>query len=168
VRLHEAAAHLEIRQVLYRYCRGVDRGEPETIASVYHPDAYDRHGSWEGPGKDFAAYLVPAMDAVPAVGQHHITNVLIELSGEAADVESYFIAFHPQAGPGGPQHALVCGRYLDRFERRNGTWLIVDRQVVVDLSRLMDATESWPGAVSFPAGGHREADLSARRRPPEN
>ena len=163
---HDAiTAHLEIQQVLYRYCRGVDRGEVETIASVYHPDARDRHGAFEGAGKDFATYLVAAMDAVPAVGQHHITNVLIELSGQAADVESYFIALHPQAGPDGAQHVLVCGRYLDRFESRDGAWLIADRQVVIDFSRELGSQTPWPNASHFLPGGRRQADPSASRRP---
>lgn len=163
MRPDDVAAHLEIQQVLYRYCRGVDRGEPETIASVYHPDARDRHGAWEGLGRDFAAYLVPQMDAAPLVGQHHITNVLIELSGAAAQVESYFIAFHPEVGPDGPRFAQVCGRYLDRFERRDGAWRIADRQVVVDLAHVLEGVPTWPGAARFPTGGRRDADPSASR-----
>jgi len=159
----EVAAHLEIQQALYRYCRGVDRGEPETIASVYHPDARDRHGAWEGLGRDFAAYLVPQMDAVPVVGQHHITSILIELAGAEAEVESYFIAFHPEAGPDGPRFVQVCGRYLDRFERRGGAWRIAARQVVVDIARVLDDAPTWPGAARFPAGGRRDADPSASR-----
>ena len=159
--LDEIAAHLEIQQVLYRYCRGVDRGDAELVASVYHPDAVDAHGAWSGLGKDFAAYLVPNMDQVPLIGQHHITNVLIELQGERADVESYFIALHPEATAEGASHALVCGRYLDRFERREGRWLIAARQVVLDVSRALTREPDWRGAAFFPAGGRREADPSA-------
>ncbi|MDB5446065.1 MAG: hypothetical protein JWQ97_1382, partial [Phenylobacterium sp.] len=33
--LEELAAHIEIQQVLYRYCRGVDRGDVALLASVY-------------------------------------------------------------------------------------------------------------------------------------
>ena len=161
--LEQVSAHLEIQQVLYRYCRGVDRGEASLIAGVYHPDAIDAHGSWSGLGKDFAAYLVPNMDQAPIVGQHHITNVLIDLDGDHADVESYFIALHPEVTAAGPAHAMVCGRYLDRFERRDGVWLIADRKVVIDVSRALTPAEDWRGAPSFPAGARREADPSAGR-----
>jgi len=159
--LEEVAAHLEIQQVLFRYCRGVDRGDAQLISSVYHPAAVDAHGAWTGLGKDFAAYLVPNMDQVPLVGQHHITNILIELSGDQAAVESYFVAFHPEATDAGPAHALVCGRYLDRFERRETGWRIADRKGVIDISRALDRVPDWRGAGYFPAGGRRELDPSA-------
>lgn len=160
--LEEISAHLQIQQVLFRYCRGVDRGDTGLIASVYHADAVDAHGAWTGPGREFAAYLVPNMDQVPLIGQHHITNILIERVGDQAEVESYFIAFHPEATEAGPAHALVCGRYLDRFERRDGVWLIADRRVVLDVARALDRAPDWRGAAYFPAGGRRQDDPSAR------
>jgi len=156
--LEELSTRLEIQQVLYRYCRGVDRRDPALIASVYHDDAVDQHGAWEGLGRPFAEHLVPKMDQAAPVGQHHVTNALIEVRGGAADVESYFIALHPEAEGG---HALVCGRYLDLFERRAGVWRIARRRVVIDLSRSLGAAEPWPAAGAFPVGGRREADPSA-------
>jgi hypothetical protein len=159
--LDELTAHIEIQQVLYRYCRGVDRGDAAMIASVYHPEAIDRHGSWSGLGKDFGGYLVPNMDATPLIGQHHITNTLIQVHGDEAEVESYFVAFHPETRDSGPAHAVVCGRYLDRFAKRGGAWLIADRQVVIDVSRAPAREVDWPGAGFFPAGGRRETDPSA-------
>ena len=159
--LDDISAHLEIQQVIYRYCRGVDRGDAALISSVYHPGAIDNHGAWKGEGQAFGDYLVPAMDKVPLVGQHHITNILIEVSGGEAAVESYFVAFHPEDHNGTPRLALVGGRYLDRFERRDGVWLIADRVVVLDVTRTMDRINDWPGAPYFPAGGRRENDLSA-------
>ena len=160
--LDDVTAHIEIQQVLYRYCRGVDRGEYDLLRDVYHPDATDNHGAWVGLGKDFADYLIPAMDGPGFVGQHHITNILIALNGAQADVESYFIAFHPLAGDGAARHAFVAGRYLDGFERRDGVWKIAQRVVVIDLSRPMGPGETWEGAASFPGGGRRETDPSAQ------
>ena len=156
----ELAAHTEIQQVLFRYCRGVDRGDKTMLASVYHPDAIDRHGAWEGPGRAFGDYLVPAMDAANLSSQHHITNSLIDLDGARARVESYFIALHPLRDEAGARHAFVCGRYLDRFELRDGAWKIAERQVVIDISRALDAAVPWPGAAAFPSGARREADPS--------
>jgi hypothetical protein len=161
--LEEVAAHLEIQQVLYRYCRGVDRGDAALIAGVYHPDATDDHGSWVGPGRAFGEYLVPVMDQAAFVGQHHITNALIEVEGQAARVESYFVAFHPGTGQAdSPRHIMVCGRYVDRFERRDGAWKIADRRVVIDVSRVLSDGADWVGGAAFPAGGRRGADPSSR------
>jgi len=155
------ADHLEIQQVLYRYCRGVDRGDAALIASVYHPDGIDEHGPWKGLGRDFVPVVVKHMDALGVIGQHHITNVLIEVRGNEADVESYYIAYHPEITADGPGHALTCGRYLDRFEKRDGRWAIAHRRVVLDVTRARVEGPPWPGAAGFPAGGRREADPSA-------
>src|SRR5882762_4106907 len=38
----------EITAVLHRYTRGVDRCDAAAIKSVYHPDARDRHGDFDG------------------------------------------------------------------------------------------------------------------------
>jgi hypothetical protein len=156
-------AHTEIRQVLYRYCRGVDRGDEALIRSVYHPDAEDDHGTWQGPGQEFARYIVAALDDVDAPSQHHVTNVLIELDGnDRAAVESYFIAFHPYASTdGGIRHAFVGGRYLDDFERRSGEWRISRRRVVLDWTRSDIAGEAWPAAAAFASGRRRDQDPSA-------
>src|SRR5262245_17777267 len=39
-----------IQEVLARYCRGVDRADLELLRSVYHPDAIDNHGTFNGNG----------------------------------------------------------------------------------------------------------------------
>ena len=158
----EIAAHIEIRQVLYRYCRGVDRGDRAMLKSVYHPDAEDDHGSWRGLGRDFADYIVDALDGADSASQHHITNVLIELDGDRAAVESYFLAFHPYRVDGQPERlAFVGGRYLDRFERRDGVWRIAKRRVVLDWTRSEVAGSAWAAEARFALGGRREQDPSA-------
>jgi hypothetical protein len=165
--LDDIAAHIEIRQVLYRYCRGVDRGDQALLRSVYHADATDDHGTWKGRGQDFAAYIVESMDRQSPGSQHHITNVLIELDGDAAAVESYFLALHPyRTAEGAPEKtAFVGGRYLDRFERREGAWRIGARQVVLDWTRAELAGDAWPVEAAFAQPGRREADPSANLFP---
>lgn len=123
----ELSAHIEITQVLYRYCRGVDRGDRELIRSVYHPDATDDHGSWSGLGVDFADHVVDSMDGATLTSQHQISNPLIEVDGDVASCESYFLAFHPSRNASGDEKLVVAaGRYLDRFECRAGEWRIAD------------------------------------------
>src|SRR5579862_8540086 len=39
----------EIRDVMCRYARGVDRGDWALLRSTYHPDAYDDHVGYKGP-----------------------------------------------------------------------------------------------------------------------
>lgn len=161
--LRQAADHIEIQQVLYRYCRAVDRGDEDLLRSVYHPGAIDRHGTFNGTGEAFAAFLVPLMDRAPRVGQHHITNMLIELRGEIAEVESYFLALHPvgEANEASAGHVPVAGRYLDRFERRDGSWKIADRTVILDWSAAPTPWAPWSAQADYPQGGRREKDPTA-------
>lgn len=162
--LEELAAHEAIRQTLARYCRGVDRGEPEMLLSVYHEGAIDNHGAFNGPAPDFATMLIRSMDESPIVGQHHITNVLIELVGpDKANVESYYIAWHPVPTETDGQwgHVMVGGRYLDRFEARDGDWRILKRDVLIDWSNEPVPAIDWAAASSFPTGGRRDTDPSS-------
>lgn len=152
--LDDIVAELEIRRALYRYCRGVDRGDAAMIASAYHDDADENHGPFSGTGREFAEHLVPLMDKAPEVSQHQVTNVLIEREGETARVESYFIAFHAQDAGG---RAFVTGRYLDRFERRDGEWKIAQRRVVIDADGPAVHGMDLSG---YPRGGRRDADPS--------
>ena len=152
----ELAAHIEIPQLLYRYCRGVDRGSAELIKSVYHPGAQDEHGGFSGAGTDFAEMIVERMDVLTLPSQHHITNILIQLDGDKAAVESYYLALH--AGLEGV--IPVGGRYLDRFERRNGEWRIAHRRVVIDWSHEPMITPAWSRQAEFPAGRRRAEDPS--------
>lgn len=161
--LNQLIAHEAIRQVLYRYCRGIDRGDPDLVASVYHADARDDHGTFQGSAREFAQVVTAGMDRQTLTAQHHITNVLIDLHGDSADVESYFLALHPSGEGAGETLAQVGGRYLDRFERRDGEWLIADRQVILDWTRSSLPGEPWETASAFAQGGRREADPSWAR-----
>lgn len=161
VQLRSLVAESAIRQALARYCRGVDRGDRAMLLSAYHPDATDDHGNFVGGPDDFATYIIEKFDATPRIGQHHVTNVYIELAGTTADVESYFIAFNAQPADGGGEHDLVTGRYLDRFEERDGEWRIAQRKVVLDVGRDALAGSPWQRLAAFATGARRSADPSA-------
>jgi hypothetical protein len=163
VDLHAISDRLEIHEVLMRYCRGVDRGDPELLRSVYHEGAVDQHGPFQftNAQTEFANLTVPRLDAMRGVAQHHITNFLIELDGDAADVESYFLSFQPtKSADGSEVLGFIGGRYLDRFERREGRWAIAKRSVIIDWSRAELQGEEWEAAKDFPPPGRREADPS--------
>ncbi|MCJ7436647.1 MAG: nuclear transport factor 2 family protein, partial [Acidimicrobiia bacterium] len=46
--LQDLAAQQEIRDVLIRYTRGIDRMDADLVRSTYHPDAHDDHGAYQG------------------------------------------------------------------------------------------------------------------------
>lgn len=156
----EISAHIEIRQVVMRFVRGLDRVDERLMTSAFHPDATHRHGPFhmqkEGLAADFIReYITSKSDPGPA-GQHHITNQYIELRGrDDADVESYFIALVPHLEDGNQRTGLLAGRYLDRFQRRGGEWRIAARvDVVSDFTRRDMLGEPW--ATTNATNGYTE------------
>jgi hypothetical protein len=161
--LREITAHLEIRQALARYCRGLDRGDYDLICSAYHPGAMDcGRDIADGPIETFARFAVTKLDKPRIVGQHHVTNVLIELDGERARVESYFLLFRPQTNPSTGDDELVPagGRYLDLFECRAGAWRIAERRVIIDWSQRPLGSTQLARGERQPLPGRREHDPS--------
>ena len=147
----------EIRNVLYRYCRGVDRLDLELVRSCYWPEAHDDHGAFVGTVDEFVEWIGRLLPR-NAVTTHQLTNILIEghpTDPDRARVENYGMADHQT--PGGPaQHnSTICFRYLDRFERRNGEWRIADRFCTTEWVRL-HPQESIYAADERYAGGKRD------------
>jgi hypothetical protein len=118
-----------IRECLHRYCRGIDRADEAALRSAYWDDATDCHGSWNGSA---AGFIDQALQRLRLGGRrvHQVSNVSIELHEDRAAVESCFLAL--QAPAGSPRQTFLCGRYVDRFERRHGEWRIAARTVVYD------------------------------------
>jgi len=119
-----------IRDCLFRYCRGIDRCDEAALRSAYWEDATDCHGAWNGSA---AGFIDQALHRLRQGGRrvHQVNNIAIELHGEVAAVESSFLALQSAAGK--PElETFLCGRYVDRFERRQGEWRIAARTVVYD------------------------------------
>ncbi|WP_307129145.1 nuclear transport factor 2 family protein [Streptomyces aurantiacus] len=76
-------------------------------------------------------------------------------------MESYFIIFNAQGSDRGGEHDLVGGRYLDRFEKRDGDWRIAERDIVIDVARSALSGESILASLPFLVGSRHEKDPSA-------
>jgi hypothetical protein len=121
-----------ITEVLYRYCRGVDRCDVDLVDSIYWDDAVDDHGYWKGPGRDFGSFVCDRLMQANERTTHTVTNVLIELDGGDAWSESQVLA-HLVRRDTEPRIADVMGgRYLDKFSKREAEWRIDERTVVLD------------------------------------
>ena len=134
--LRACADRQQIHDALLRYARGVDRLDEELISSAYHPDATDHRGEQGSSGfrgADAGQTLVARLRTSCDASFHAISNILIELNGAQALVESYFEVWQSKASPSGDSSLHICGRYIDRFERRDAGWRIADRVVVTDL-----------------------------------
>ncbi len=126
---------LEITEVLHRYARAVDRKDFDAVADCYFSDAIDNHGGYVGTVEGLIADMKVRHRTIDS-SMHFVTNVLVDLVGDVANVESYCLCYLRQdPGPDGRQaRATIKCRYVDRFERRDGKWRIADRIVVFDES----------------------------------
>lgn len=135
--LRDLQAREEIRNVLYRYCRAVDRGDKELLKSCYHPDGRDDHSFFSGLGWDLADYVLPIL-AQLELSIHSLSNPMIDLQGDRAFVETHWSVIHRLRR--GWKLTDMCdqGRYLDEFECRDGEWKILNRVMVIDAERWVD------------------------------
>lgn len=145
-----------IRDCLYRYSRGVDRCDESMLRSVYWEDAHDDHVLFSGSREELIDWVMPLLAAMEQ-SAHSISNILIRLRGDHADVESYYHGYHRVRDGDVVRDSIQAGRYLDRFERREDQWRILRRRVVVDWFR------EYPDSADWERGpfGHR-IDLGSR------
>lgn len=119
-----------IRDCITRYCRGMDRMDRDLVRSAYHADAIDDHLAFVGPVEAFIDWSFEYA-RTQTRHQHYVTNHHVELDGEVAHAETYYLyvgSFADEATP----LTITGGRYLDRFERRNGRWAIAARRCLVE------------------------------------
>jgi hypothetical protein len=130
--LREILDRQQITDQLFRYCRAVDRRDGDLMQSVFHPDATNDGGE----PKPVAELIKTVVTGPPTTRMHVVTNVLIDLDGDTAFVESYWIAYSTHDEDDARYTRTRAGRWLDRFERRGSDWKISYRRVVDEFARL--------------------------------
>jgi hypothetical protein len=135
-----------IRDCLMRYCRGVDRFDRELILSAFHPDFMDEHGKFVGTREEFCDWALDQHGKTHLSTQHFLMNHRCDLDGDTAHTETYFM-FVGMNKKGKPLQ-LNGGRYVDRFEKRNGTWAIAYRELLRDWANV-DETPDMSDLSSF-------------------
>lgn len=150
-----------IRDVVYRYCRAVDRMDQQLLRECFHPDARDHHGDLERDLSRFIEWCWSQLQKFDST-MHFVGNVLIEPDPHTehrARSEAYAIAYHTKVG--GPAHRnLEIGlRYVDLFEwREDGGWRILHRRGVTDWARVIDQERTWAVPADYLLGARSEDD----------
>lgn len=154
-----------ILDCVHRYTRGVDRHDDELIASAFHADAIDDHGPFCGSPAGLIAYLNGTVDAdgihAALFGDHlhFVTNHLAEIHGDSAHAETYYLMVARHRGTG--RTGLWTGRYIDRFERREGRWAIAVRRVVPAAAQQELSDEAGAATLeAFAPSAWDKSDLS--------
>lgn len=154
----------QIREVLARYARGIDRLDEDLIRSAYHPDAHDDHGPFKGGREEFIAWIVPFLRAEYTTSSHHMTTQTIAIDGDVAFVETYGIVVQDKLRDGAWLQSTAHARYCDRMERRDGQWRIADRIVITDSASTVPLPV-WTGTTpqsSLTPGRRDRTDPSYR------
>jgi hypothetical protein len=135
-----------ITEVLYRYCRGLDRMDRAMASSVWHPGGTADYGPmFAGTGEAFLDW----------VWQTH-QGFLAQASSEAYSTVTLRLP------PNGDRLVDVVdrGRYLDRWSLRNGCWAIDHRHFVEDFQALYDVPLNAATDGSATTGRRDERDPS--------
>jgi hypothetical protein len=136
--LQEMIDEFQLRKLVHAYCRAVDRGDIAALRDLYHHDAVDAHGAFSTGSIDgFFEQLTAARPYIRTM-QHNITTVNFAISGHGAEGEIYTIAFHTLVGKERDIDLVVGGRYLDKYEKRDDAWKLIERTIVTDWARVTD------------------------------
>lgn len=157
--VEEMTAREAIRQAALRYCRGVDRLDVAMMQSAYHIGAIDDHGVYVGDAMAFCERVVESHRRFAAT-MHCILNHTIELDDPShARGEIYNISHILRAVSDGTKAVDTWyGRYLDRYECREGRWAISYRICVHEWTRSDPITQTMDIAFErFKQGSYDRA-----------
>lgn len=137
-------AEWQIRDVVGRYARGVDRRDGDIIRGCFHAGAPTHYGDFDKSIDTFVPWVLAYVENYKNT-MHFMGRTIIdwpERGNDAAVSETYATVWHEVAA-GQPGRSWVGGiRYLDRFERREAApgeealWRIAERTVAGDWLRI--------------------------------
>lgn len=143
----EVATREELRDLVMRYSRGVDRREYALIRSLYWDDAVDDHGEmFCGSPDEYMQWLPQALAPLDST-IHSISNSLFVVDGDVAEGEHYGVAFH-RTREKPRQEIIIYGRYYDLYERRDGVWKFARRKIVFDHGYVQPVNEEGLAAAN--------------------
>ena len=155
--IEELLAKQEITDLVGNYMRGLDRLDKPLLRSTFFDNAETDYGFFQGGPDGFCDMAMNALREHLA-NHHMIGQVLIELDGDTAYGEIYFQAFHRIVTQGEERDLFIAGRYVDRYEKREGVWKIAFRSEVNDWARNDPATDDYFTATPDSLRGARKPD----------
>jgi ketosteroid isomerase-like protein len=152
----------EIRACLHRYTRGVDRHDTELVLSAFHDDALATYGSFEGGPAEVARWANSGHEASFIAHQHRVSNLSIDIDGDVAHTEAYYEIVLTRKDRATSD--VLFGRYIDRCERRDGTWKIARRVCIMDWTGEFTANaERARRQQTYQTGHWDRTDISYER-----
>ena len=118
-----------IMECLTRFSRGMDRFDRECFLSAFHADAVIAAGPYVGDVPGCWDWSVPMHEAGQILTHHSLLNNTTDIDGDTAHSETYYIFV---ARNRDESVWMAGGRYIDRFERRDGEWKIALRTNIIE------------------------------------
>ena len=138
--LRAVADRQEITELLYRYCRAVDRIDPAFGYPLFHEDAVADYGDvYQGDGRGAIDFICNQHKHTLGTS-HQVTNVIIQLDGDRAASEAYATAHIRVKRDDQLLQMTVLTRYLDVWSRRGGRWGVDKRVTVMDFDDIAPVT----------------------------
>ena len=142
-RLDELIARQDIYDCLVRQSRGTDRNDKDLFLSGFHADSVVTAGPFVGSPSDLYDWASKFQAGMYTRTLHKLHQMTCEIDGDQAHAETYYFF----VGCMGENNLLAGGRYVDRFERRDGIWGMVMRINFVEWTSLVPAMDSPLGEI---------------------
>jgi SnoaL-like domain len=150
----------EIHDQLMRYCRGCDRGDLELLNSIFVSEGAEGERGWRNTSVTIgilkgAKTAVAEKDRVGSktsvnTSFHFIGNVLVDVAGDKATSEAYFISYLVIDRGGVEYLRPRAGRYLNWWVRRPDGWRTIGRRVIEEWNLLSEIREHAPFYLDEP------------------
>jgi hypothetical protein len=142
-----------VEKALHSYCRGIDRLHAPSITAAFHTGAMlIDYGARSLTIEQFVEHAVASLATRFVATQHRISNTTVERSPDgSALVETYVHATHVESTDEGRRLHTFVGRYIDRFEEREGVWKIAQRTLRNDWTMVEPMVEPMAGTY-VPSG----------------
>jgi hypothetical protein len=138
---NEHADRQAITDLIYRYCRSVDRLDIPLGHSIWHEGATADYGAdfYQGDGRGAIDHICEQHRRT-LHHSHQVSNILIEVDDDRAGSESYATASLRAYRNEKLFQMTIWGRYVDRWSRRNGRWGLDHRLAIRDFDEIREVT----------------------------
>ena len=144
--IDRAVSKQALHEINDAYCRAADRGDDALMRSLWHADAKVSYGEYSGGFEGFCDYWAGVRDRFERI-THLIGTDYYDVGGDRAVGETQLARIEVLPRKSGTVDRMIGGRFLDRFERRDGVWKLTGRAFVLDWNVNRPTTAQWDKGV---------------------
>jgi hypothetical protein len=144
--IDQAVSKQALHELNAAYCRAADRADDALMHSLWHPDAKVSYGEYSGGFEGFCDYWAGVRDHFQRL-THLIGTDYYQITGDRAVGETQVARIEVLERKSGLTDRMIGGRFLDRFERRDGVWKLTGRAFVLDWNVNRPTTAQWDKGV---------------------